>query len=166
MGSLPLPTTHPDEQIAAWAGHGPEGRLCLPCYCIQAQHLQLCFEIVYSNFILQIPSLLRRDVLWFQAHWLFLGWVAALWKIPDATFPILSLCLFSTSSGFSSLYWVTNLAEVLHWDFIWTCLLSFHHCCNNDAPFIGENSFESWLQIQDFSPEVTTGLQDVWSCHC
>ena len=74
--SLPLPTTHPDEQITtAWAGHGSVGRLCLPSYCIKAQHYQLCFEIVYSYFILQVPSLLKRDVFWFRAHWLLPGWL-------------------------------------------------------------------------------------------
>lgn len=170
VGNLPLLSNHnPDEQIAPWAGHSPGGRLCLPWYCIQAQHYQLCFEIGFSNFILQIPSLLIRDVLWFRAHWLFLGWVAALWQIPDAKSPILSLCLFSASPGFSNLLSLLGSKFGQNpslWDFIWTCLFSFHHCCNNDAPLIGKGSFESWWQVQDFSLEVTTGLQDVWRCHC
>lgn len=109
----------------------------LPCYCIQAQHYQLGFEILYSNFILRIPSLLRRDVLWFWIHWLFLAWVTALWKIPDAKFPFLSLCLFSTSSSFNKFFKFTDNKfgqSPSLWDFIWTCLVFFHRCLLERAP--------------------------------
>lgn len=101
--SLLLPAARPDEQITTWAGHGPGGRLCLSSCCIKAQHYQLCFEVVYSYFILQVPSLLKRDVLLFQAHWLLPGWVAESRKISDAKFPVLSVWLSSTFSGFSNL---------------------------------------------------------------
>lgn len=89
VASLRLPTTHPDEQITATrAGHSSGRRLHSPSYCIKAQCSWLCFEIVYSYFIFQVPCLLKRDVLWFQARWLLPGWVAEPSKISNLIFPV------------------------------------------------------------------------------
>lgn len=70
-GKLPLPAAHPDEQITPpWAGHSPgEAVFNSPLY----KSMTLS-AVAHSYFILQVPSLLTRDVL--LSGSLLPGWVA------------------------------------------------------------------------------------------